>query len=82
MAPYVSSMANSLSWGISIPDRLAFALADIGRPATVDEMVLHIGENRSRNSVNNALAYDVTAREESAVQNGAWHLGVFPSMWE
>ena len=45
-------------WGSSIPDRLAFALADMGRPATVEEMVAHVGENRSRNSINNALAAD------------------------
>ena len=45
-------------WGASIPDRLAFALADMGRPATVDEMVAHIGEDRSRNYINNALADD------------------------
>ena len=45
-------------WGSSISDRLAFALADMGRPATVDEMVAHVGENRSRNSINNALADD------------------------
>ena len=42
-------------WGASIPDRLAFALADMRRPATVDEMVAHIGEDRSRNSINSAL---------------------------
>ena len=47
-----------IRWGASISDRLAFALADMGRPATVDEMVTHIGENRSRNSINNALADD------------------------
>ena len=45
-------------WGASIPDRLAFSLADMDRPATVDEMVTHVGENRSRNSINNALAAD------------------------
>ena len=46
-------------WGASISDRLAFALADMGRPATVDEMVTHVGENRSRNSINNTLAADL-----------------------
>ena len=45
-------------WGSSISGRLAFALADMGRPATVDEIVTHVGENRSRNSINNALAED------------------------
>ena len=45
-------------WGTSASDRLAFALADMGQPATVDEMVAHVEENRSRNSINNALADD------------------------
>ena len=45
-------------WGASASDRLAFALADMGRPATVDEMVTHVAENRSRNSIKNALAAD------------------------
>ena len=45
-------------WGTSVSDRLAFALADMGRPATVDEMVTHVGENRSRVSINNALPSD------------------------
>ena len=47
-----------VKWGTSIPDRLAFALADMGRPATVGELVAHVGENRSWNSINNALADD------------------------
>ena len=45
-------------WGSSVSDRLAFALADLGRPATIDELVNHVGENRSRNSINNALGND------------------------
>ena len=45
-------------WGSSASDRLAFALADMGRPATVDEIVTHVGENRSRNYVHIALADD------------------------
>ena len=45
-------------WGASISDRLAFALADMGRPSTVDEMITHVQENRSRNSIHNALAED------------------------
>ena len=45
-------------WGTSASERLEFALADMGQPATVDEMVVHVGENRSRNSINNALADD------------------------
>ena len=45
-------------WGTTISDRLSFALDDMGRPATLDEMVARIGEDRSRNSIINALAVD------------------------
>ena len=45
-------------WGASIPDRLVFALHDLGRRATIEEMVNHVGENGPRNSINNALAID------------------------
>ena len=45
-------------WGASIPDRLAFALADLGYPATVDELVDHVGEKGVRSSVINALSSD------------------------
>ena len=38
-------------WGASIPDRLVFALSDLGRPATIDEMIRHVGETRARVSV-------------------------------
>lgn len=47
-----------IRWGTSISDRLAFALADINRPATIDEMVAHVSENRARTSIVNALASD------------------------
>ena len=46
-------------WGTSIPDRLGFALADLGHPSTIDEMVNHVRESRSRNSIINALASDL-----------------------
>ena len=45
-------------WGDSIPDRMAFALADLGHPATIDELMSHIGESTSRSSVVNALGID------------------------
>ena len=65
-----------VKWGTSIPDRLAFALADIGKPATVDEMVLHVEENRARNSINNALAYDLRFARASRTEWGlaSWGL--------
>ncbi len=63
-------------WGTSIADRLMFALADIGRPATVDEMVNHVGENRSRYSISNALADDPRLLRVSRTQWGlaSWGL--------
>ena len=45
-------------WGDSIPDRMAFALADLGRPATVDDLMSHVGERSVRSSVANALGND------------------------
>ena len=45
-------------WGDSIPDRMAFALADLGHPATIDDLMSHIGERSSRSSVVNALGID------------------------
>ena len=45
-------------WGDSIPDRMAFALADLGRPATVDDLMSHVGERSARSSVANALGND------------------------
>ena len=45
-------------WGDSIPDRMAFAVADLGRPATVDDLMSHVGERSVRSSVANALGND------------------------
>ena len=47
-----------IRWGTSISDRLAFALSDLARPATIDEMIAHVRENRARNSIVNALGSD------------------------
>ena len=45
-------------WKGSISDRLTFALADIGKPATVKALMDHISEERTRNSAVNALSAD------------------------
>ena len=47
-----------VKWGVAIPDRLAFALADLGRTATLDELMEHVGEKTTRNSAINALGSD------------------------
>ena len=45
-------------WGTSVNDRLVFALTDLGSPATIDELMRHIGEDRSRLSAVNAAGSD------------------------
>ena len=45
-------------WGSSIPDRMAFALADIGHPTDVDDLIAHVAERGTRGSVVNALSFD------------------------
>ena len=45
-------------WGSSIADRMAFALDDLSRPSTIEEMSAHIQEDRSRTSIMNALGTD------------------------
>ena len=47
-----------VKWGTAIPDRLAFALADLGRTATLDELMEHVGEKTTRNSAINSLGSD------------------------
>ena len=43
-------------WGRSIPERMAFALADLDRPATIEEMTRHVGEKTARSSIANAIS--------------------------
>ena len=45
-------------WGRSAKDRLMFALADLDRAATVDELLGHLQDNTSRGYALNALAVD------------------------
>ncbi len=45
-------------WGRSAKDRLVFALADLNREATVDELLDHLGEDISRGYALNAVAAD------------------------
>ena len=44
-------------WGIH-SDRMVFALADLGHPATVDDLISHVGERSAKSSVVNALGND------------------------
>lgn len=45
-------------WGGSVQDRLVFALSDLGRPATMDEMMGHVGESNTRQSALNSAGAD------------------------
>ena len=45
-------------WGRSAKDRLVFALADLGRQATIEELLGHLRENISRGYALNALGAD------------------------
>ena len=71
-------------WGTSIPDRLTFALADLSRPATIDEMKRHVGETRSRASVVNALGDDPRLVRVSRTRWGlaSWELPEYSGVAE
>ena len=66
-------------WKGSISERLTFALADVGKPATVETLMAHIGEERTRNSAVNALSADPrivrASRTEWAL--ASWGLPVY-----
>ena len=66
-------------WKGSISERLMFALADVGKPATVETLMAHIREKRTRNSAVNALSADPrivrSSRTEWAL--ASWELPVY-----
>ena len=66
-------------WKGSISERLTFALADVGKPATVETLMAHIREKRTRNSAVNALSADPrivrASRTEWAL--ASWGLPVY-----
>ncbi len=61
-------------WGRSVRDRLAFALADLDRPATIDELMAHIQEGSSRDYALSALASDprVTKADQDRYALRSW----------
>ena len=69
-------------WGRTVGDRLAFALADIDRPATIDELMAHIQEDRSRDYALKALASDprVAKADEDRYALRSWELKKFNSV--
>lgn len=64
-------------WGRSVRDRLAFALADLDRPATIDDLMAHIQEDSRRNYALKALASDprVTKADQDRYALRSWGLG-------
>ena len=52
-------------WDGSIGDKLVIALADIGRPATIEDLLEYIQENRAKTSAANALSIDPRAKKAS-----------------
>ena len=66
-------------WKGSISDRLTFALADIGKPATVETLMAHIREERTRNSAVNALSADprIVRASRSKWALASWGLPVY-----
>ncbi len=73
-----------VQWGSSAPKRMAFALADMGRPATVDEMMTHVGEERSRNYIKTALGADPRLVRVSPTHWGlaSWNLPEYSGIAE
>ena len=69
-------------WGASVGDRLAFALADLGRPATIDELIGYIQEDRSRGSALNALSSDPRVIKSDQVRYAlkSWGLSEFKNI--
>lgn len=69
-------------WGASVGDRLAFALADLDRPATIDELMDHTKEDRSRGSALNAVASDprVIKVDQARYALKSWGLSEFKSI--
>ena len=70
-----------VKWGRSIPDRMAFALADLGRPATIETLMAHVAEETSRNSAINSLREDPRVIRTSATEwaLASWGLPAYTS---
>ena len=71
-------------WGTSIPDRMVFALADMGQPATIGEIMGYVGETRSRVSVSNAVGADPRLVRVSRTRWGlaSWELPEYSGVAE
>ena len=69
-------------WDGSIGDKLVIALADVGRPATIEALLEYIQEDRAKTSAANALSIDPRAvrisRKEWAL--ASWGLSEYSSI--
>ena len=69
-------------WDGSIGDKLVIALAEIGRPATIEDLLEYIQENRAKSSAANALSNDTRAVKVSRREWGleSWGLSEYSSI--
>ena len=75
---------NLVVWGQSIGERMCFALADIGNLATIDELIAHVGEDRERSSVQNAVGADprIIRVDRTRYELTVWGNGKFTNIAE
>ena len=69
-------------WDVGIGDKVIAGLADLGRPATVDEILDHIQSDRTRGSAVNALTWDPRIVRVNITQFGltAWGVNEYVSI--
>lgn len=69
-------------WGQSVGDRIAFALADLAHPASIQELMKHVQEETTRGSVQNAIAVDprIIRIDRSAYALKSWGQAEFISI--
>ena len=63
-------------WDVGIGDKVVAGLADLGQPATVDEILDHIQSDRTRGSAVNAISWDPRIVRVNLTQLGLTSWGV------
>ena len=63
-------------WDVGIGDKVVAGLADLGQPATVDEILDHIQSDRTRGSAVNAISWDPRIVRVNLTQFGLTSWGV------
>ena len=69
-------------WDVGIGDKVIAGLADLGRPASIDEILDHIQSDRTRRSALNAISWDPRCARVNLTQYGltAWGLTEYVSI--